>query len=104
MGLLWSSGGFLSVSYASSVAGLSCPALSLLSSPVSCFYMIGRLHGSSRIPIGLLWDSHLVDDDDNVVVAVDVVAAADSDAADDDDDNGHDGDDHQRHPQVIHIT
>ena len=102
MGLLWFSCGFLSVSYASSVAGLSCPALSLLSSPVSCFFMIGILHGSSRIPIGLLWDSHLVDDNDNAAVAVDVAAADSYDA--DDDDNGHDGDDHQCHPQVMHIT
>ena len=36
-----------------------------------------------------------------LLFAVDV-AAADSDDADDDD-NGHDGDDHQCHPQVIHI-
>ena len=33
------------------------------------------MHGSSRIPIGLLWDPHLVDDDDNAAVAVDVAAA-----------------------------
>jgi hypothetical protein len=62
--------------------------------------MIGILHGSYRIPIGLLWDSHLVDDDDNAAVALDVAAAVSDDA----DDDGHDGDDHHCHPQVIHIT
>ena len=83
---------------------LVCPVLRCHCCPVLCLvYIIGILHGSSRIPIGLLWDSHVVDDDDNVVVAVDVAAAV-SDDADDDDDNGHDGDDHHCHLQVIQIT
>ena len=60
------------------------------------------LYASSRIPIVLLWDSNLVDANDNAAVAVDVAAAVSVYA--DDDDNGHDGDDHQCHPQVIHIT
>jgi len=99
MVFLWVPIGFICVLLCWSV--LSCVVIVVQSCVL--FYIIGMLHGFSRIPIGLLWDSHLVDDDDNVVVAVDV-AAADSDDADDDDDNGHDGDDHQCHPQVIHIT
>ena len=84
---------------------LVCPVLRCHCCPVLCLvYIIGILHGSSRIPIGLLWDSNLVDDDDNVV-AFDVAAVVSDDAdVDDDDDNGHDGDDYQCHPQVINIT
>ena len=67
---------------------LVCPVLRCHCSPVLCLvYIIGILHGSYRIPIWLLWDSHLFDDDANVVVVVDV-AGVDSDDADDDD-NGH---------------
>ena len=86
---------------------LVCPVLRCHCCPVLCLvYILGILHGSSRIPIGLLWDSNLADDDDNAAVAVDVAAAVsdDADDDDDDDDNGHDGDGHQCHPQVIHIT
>ena len=83
---------------------LVCPVLRCHCCPVMCLvYIVGILHGTYRILIGLLWDSHLVDDDDNVAVVVDV-AAVGSDDAHDDDDNGHDGDDHQCHHQVIHMT
>ena len=68
-----------------------CPARLLV-------YIIGILHGSSWIRVGLLCDSPWFDDDDNAAVAVDV-----ADAVPDDDDNGHGGD-HHCHPQVIHIT
>ena len=99
MVFLWVPIGFIWVLRCWSV--LSCVVIVVQSCVL--FYIIGILHGSSRIPIGLLWDSNLVDDDDYAAVAVDVADAV-SDDADDDDDNGHDGDDHQCHPQVIHIT